>query len=179
MNRSAVLSECGLYRYRLDRDWRTPMDRELNALSKGAVLFVMLNPSTADAREDDPTIRRCIDFAKRWGHDRLIVCNVFAYRATDPKALGGTYHPVGGENAAHLEAAAREADRIVVAWGASGSKLSRWDSAQLQAVTALRTAGALYSIGAPTKDGHPRHPLYLKADESLQPWPVVGGAIAT
>lgn len=172
MNRSAVISDCGTYRYRLDRDWRSPLDRELNAASMGAVLFVMLNPSTADGETDDPTIRRCIDFAKRWGHDRLIVCNVFAFRATDPSELArrSEVDSVRGPlNHEYLSKAGAEASRVVVAWGASGTRCMYWRHAEAETVLALGPV-ALQSIGPPTKDGHPRHPLYLKAEEKLQPW---------
>lgn len=169
MNRSAVISACGTYRYRLDRSWHFPLAFQQ---PRSAVLFVMLNPSTADAEVDDPTIRRCVDFAKRWGHDRLIVCNVFAFRATDPRELakhaeaGGARGPL---NHRYLHDAAAEASRVVVAWGASGTRLMYWRYAQRATQEALEPA-ALHSIGAPTKDGHPRHPLYLKAAERLQAW---------
>lgn len=83
---SAVISECGSYRYRLERVWEAEKDR---------VAFIMLNPSTADASKDDPTIRRCIGFAKAWGFGGLIVGNLFALRSTDPKALYGHKDPVG------------------------------------------------------------------------------------
>lgn len=174
MNRDAVISSDGLYRYRLDRDWRTPLDRELNARSRGAVLFVMLNPSTADAQTDDPTIRRCVDFAQRWGHDRLIVCNLFALRATDPRALELTkFDPTGPLNGETIHRASTEATRVVFAWGASGAALGeRFLFARDQAVK-MATFDCPVDpeiIGPPTKDGHPRHPLYLSANEALRPW---------
>jgi hypothetical protein len=84
--RAAVLSECGRYRYVLTRTW----DHDLAACA-----FIGLNPSTADAHEDDPTIRRCIRFARDWGHGGLIMLNLFAWRSTDPRGLLDAIFPVG------------------------------------------------------------------------------------
>ncbi len=107
----AVISDCGKYRYTLEREWMT---------GQGTCLFVMLNPSTADASEDDPTIRRCIGFAQRWGYQRLTVGNLFAYRATDPLGLREVPLDVaiGPENDDHLCDLSHGASLIVAAWGA-------------------------------------------------------------
>lgn len=130
MTAGAVISPCGRYRYVLARD--------LGLMGRGAVLFLMLNPSTADASEDDPTIRRCKGFAQTWGFARLLVGNLYAYRATDPSALGlkrppdpqvshyeDRFHwglppsdPVGPENDRHLIELSAQADKVVCAWGA-------------------------------------------------------------
>lgn len=93
MIKSAIISECGKYRYSLSRIWDE---------NKANVLFIMLNPSTADGDVDDPTIRRCIGFAKSWGYGGIYVGNLFAYRATDPKELLKVENPIGFENIHHL-----------------------------------------------------------------------------
>jgi hypothetical protein len=145
---TAVLSECGRYRYTLERD----LAPNLFAAGPEAVLFVMLNPSTADARVDDATIRRCVAFARAWGHTRLLVGNLFALRSTDPAALLVDDDP---ENDRHLLALADRADLIVCAWGTHGALRGRSDE-----VTALLPAAKLHHLGL-TLDSEPRHPLYL------------------
>ena len=108
---TAEISPCGLYRYRLTRTWDA---------AAPALLFVMLNPSTADASEDDPTIRRCLGFARRERAGGLVVANLFAFRATDPKALEDAADPIGPDNARWIETCVRETSGpIVAAWGAS------------------------------------------------------------
>ena len=158
VEKSAVISECGTYRYSLTRRW-----------SPGPVmLFVMLNPSTADAAQDDPTIRRCIGFARREGCGAIEVVNTCAFRATDPAvvraAAGAGVDVVGPDNATHLQAALARAQRVVVAWGATDV------GAPPTVVQALRRHGALSCLGC-TRDGSPRHPLYVRADQPLMPWP--------
>lgn len=154
---SAVLSDCGRYRYRLGREWA----------DGPTAVFVMLNPSTADALRDDPTIRRCIGYAQRWGCGALMVANLYAWRATDPADLWTTEDSVGPENDAHLCAAvtiaAESGGPLVAAWGAN----ARQD--RIDAVLALPGMDRLAAL-AVTKSGQPRHPLYLKADLSPQPW---------
>lgn len=148
----AVLSDDGLYRYWLERTWDE---------SKTEVCFVMLNPSTADASVDDPTIRRCIGFAKAWGHGSLTVVNLFGLRATDPKALlTHDRNPVGIENDDYLINAAMDAEVIVAAWGTKGTYLGR-----AAKVTQMLTGAGfdLHCLDI-TKDGHPKHPLYVKGD---------------
>ncbi|WP_337054989.1 DUF1643 domain-containing protein [Pseudoxanthomonas sp. USHLN014] len=155
--RDAMVSPCGRYRYSLGR---------AGLLGSGTVLFVMLNPSTADADVDDPTIRRCVSFAAGWGFNRLEVANLFAFRATDPVAMLNAFDPIGPENNAHLLAAAARADRIVCAWGVNGRHLQR--AGRVRAM--LTGAGhRLHHLGL-TKDGHPKHPLYLAAATEPQEW---------
>lgn len=190
--KGARLSADGVYRYRLWREWRgTPnakwrwmqpsgawSDNEATAVTDGAgapfgepkiCAFVMLNPSTADGETDDPTIRRCVNYCKAWGYERLEVVNLFAYRATDPAVIlkmdAGT-DPVGYENQEIVEEVARDADLIVCAWGAHGSHLGQADTllGWTEHVAAKRRALGL------TQDGQPRHPLYLKADSLPFPW---------
>ena len=109
MRGGATFSADRRYRYRLWREW----DR-----SRAVVAFVMLNPSTADASRDDPTIRRCIGFARAWGFGGVEVANLFALRATDPRHLRGVPDPVGPRNARSLKLALAHASLVVVAWGA-------------------------------------------------------------
>lgn len=153
MTGRAVLSPDGLYRYALEREWpRTLLDRDL-----GRVLFVMLNPSTADGLRDDPTVRRCVDFAQRWGYSSLTVVNLFAWRATDPRELALVPDPVGPDNDAWIRARATVADRVVAAWGARGDLLAR-DRVVLEL---LRGLGHDVRCLGVTRAGMPRHPLYL------------------
>lgn len=149
---SAVISPCGGYRYRLERQW----DEE-----EAKVAFLMLNPSTADASQDDPTIRRCIGFAKAWGFGGLIVGNLFALRSTDPKALYSHPDPIGPDNNSHLDAIAHAAELIVCAWGTHGALHGR--GREVAERLDDRNLAALRL----TADGHPGHPLYIPA--SAQP----------
>lgn len=151
----ADLSACGRYRFRLWRSWEPAL---------GAVTFVMLNPSTADAHRDDPTIRKCIGYARAWGRGGIEVVNLFAWRATDPRevvrALRRRDDVVGPGNDEAILAAAQRARIVVAAWGAL-------DEASDRAEDVLRLLGgagiAVHHLGL-SKDGAPRHPLYLRAD---------------
>lgn len=151
----AVFSECGLYRYALWREWRK--DARLRCL------FVMLNPSTADSEQDDPTIRRCIGYAKLWGYDALDVANLYAFRSTDPKALWTVDDPVGPRNDEHIRDLAAGADRIVVAWG-NNAKRER----ELDVLNLLHDYEVL-ALGI-TGEGAPAHPLYQRADVEPRPY---------
>lgn len=151
--KDAVLSEDGVYRYELYRRW---------ADSTRPVLWVMLNPSTADAEIDDPTIRRIIGFSQSWGFQAAIVCNLFALRATNPQALRTHSDPVGPDNDDHLMRAVCASDRIVVAWGAHTFASSR-------AAWVKKLLPNPHCLGV-TKEGHPRHPLYVRADAQLVKW---------
>lgn len=139
----ADLSACGTYRYSLWRQWG----------DGPAVNFVMLNPSTADADKDDPTIRRCIGFAKGWGFERLVVTNLFALRSTDPRVLYRHESPIGPDNDTALFTRAATVSLVVFAWGGHGG------------ARGARVADLLRSFSpgclGRTKDGSPRHPLYL------------------
>lgn len=146
MLRSADFSPCRSYRYALRRTWDP---------ARPAVLFVMLNPSTADAERDDPTIRRCVGFAQAWGFGGLVVGNLFAFGATRPADLRAAAEPVGPENDRWLAALAREAGLVVAAWGNDGRHRGR-DAA------VLRLLGTAHSLGT-TRSGAPRHPLRLPA----------------
>ena len=123
----------------------------------------MLNPSTADAEIDDPTIRRCMAFARSWGFSCLSVRNLYALRATDPARLEAERDPVGGERGDAELAAATIADLVVVAWGANASPWRERKAVELLSGARLMCLGK-------TKSGHPRHPLYVRADQSLTEW---------
>jgi hypothetical protein len=146
MESSAVFSQCGSYRYMLGRTW----DK-----NRRSVLFVGLNPSTADATADDPTIRRCVRFARDWGYGSLLMANLFAYRCTEPTLLRETKNPIGPRNNWWLEKLKKQADLIVVAWGVHGALRERNEEV-------LRVLPDVRCLGV-TKAGHPRHPLYLPA----------------
>lgn len=156
MQRTASLSSGGVYRYSLGRFWG----------DGPTATWIMLNPSTADANVDDPTIRRCIAFTRGWGLDGLNVVNLYALRSTDPKALHGHPDPVGADNEDHILYFLRSAVFAVAAWGAGCAGLPYVD---VQAM-AKRVACPLVCLGT-TKAGHPRHPLYVKGDTTLVPWP--------
>ena len=159
IRRSEVASACGTFRYRLERSWTDLLDEGRS------VLFVMLNPSTADGSADDPTVRRCMGFARRWGCCEMAVVNLFGRRAADPLDLWRCEgDPVGPENDRHVRQAAALAaasgGRIVCAWGAWG-----WDQRRrAEAVLAiLRDVTDEVTVLGWTGGRHPqpRHPLYL------------------
>lgn len=152
--KGAAFSDCGQYRYRLWRTWD---------VEKPKLGFIMLNPSTADETEDDPTIRRCIGFAKDWGYGSLVVGNLFALRTTDPENLYDHPAPVGPENDTHLQEIVVESDRIVAAWGTHGAFQGRGQE------VADMFEDQLVALDT-TKDGHPAHPLYQPADTEPVPY---------
>jgi hypothetical protein len=146
----AIISDCRSYRYRLSREWDT-------FTGAGTVLWVMLNPSTADASLDDPTIRRCLGFSKAWGFAGLLVGNLFALRSKDPKDIGKHPDPIGPKNDRHLREMAESCyvSMVVVAWGAN---VDPYRAAAVCDI--LRPHASIYCLGR-TKDGSPRHPLYV------------------
>lgn len=135
------------YRYTLTRRWA----------DGPAMLVIGLNPSTADETVDDPTIRRCMRFARDWGYGGVLMGNLFAFRATDPRAMKTALDPVGERNDHWLWRLASLAGVVVAAWGAHGEHRGR-----AQAVVDSRVLGSFTVLGL-TKDGHPRHPLYMRA----------------
>lgn len=158
---SAVISRCGEYRYTLDR----PRGILVSPATRATAVFCMLNPSTADDENDDPTIRRCRGFMERWGSAGLLVVNLYALRSTDPRALWEHADPVGPENDHWLHRAAGEGGEVVCAWGANAKP----DRVRI-AVALFRAAGARLLCLGTTKDGHPRHPLYVRGGQPLVPW---------
>lgn len=167
--RTAVLSDCGLYRYRLGRIMNEPLP--ITSMAKAwyrppkVMTFVMLNPSTADAYEDDPTIRRCVGFAIRDGYDEICVMNLFAGRATKPDDLFKMTDSEGPDNHSHWLALKSSSATIVCAWGADKRAVL-----QAERFMSLMSGRDLHCLGT-SKDGQPRHPLYLRSDTGLEPFP--------
>ena len=147
MKSAAEFSACRKYRYVLWRTW----DETLPLM-----MIIGLNPSIADAVNNDPTITRCINFAKTWGYGRLCMTNLFAYRATDPNVMKAQIEPIGVDNDFWLKKLARDADKVIAAWGNIGSYLNR-------SASVSNMFDNLYCIGV-NKSGEPEHPLYIKAD---------------
>lgn len=160
LDTGAIFSDCRKWRYILWRRW----DRELPPC-----IFIGLNPSTADETTDDPTIRRCIGFARRWGYGSLYMLNIFAYRATEPADMKAADDPIGPRNDRWLEEAVRETLKAgggaVAAWGAHGNFADRQ-----KAVAALLSGFELQCLGT-TRSGCPKHPLYLAQTTEREPWP--------
>ncbi len=162
MQGAAHFSPCGTWRYLLTRQWA----------SEGTTLrVVMLNPSTADAVQLDPTVRRCVGFARSWGHARLVVLNAYALRSTDPRGLWTHPEPVGEgiANDLHIRAqaqlAAAEGIPLLAAWGvhAQPERVAR-------IVELVEGAGAHLVCLGTTKEGAPRHPLYVAASTRPEAW---------
>jgi hypothetical protein len=150
ISKNAIIDPTGTYRYSLTRMW----DQSLI----GHLVFVMLNPSTADDKIDDPTIRRCIGFAKTLGYGSMEVVNLFAYRATNPDELKNCVDPIGLKNDEYILDAAKRATQIIFAWGTKGIFLNRG-----------KLVGDLLfeyepTCLAKTNAGHPKHPLYIKGN---------------
>lgn len=161
----ALFSDCGGYRYILTRD--------SGMLTHcGVLLWIMLNPSTADATQDDPTIRRVQGFTRSWGYRVAVVCNLFAARTTNPKRLAEFPDPVGPENDRHILDCAGLADGIALAWGAHRMATERG-----QAVIGMIRRASQYRhfnflcLGL-TDSGAPKHPLYVRADTEALSWDV-------
>ncbi len=147
---SAVISDCGKYRYVLERD-------------KGSnpLVFLMLNPSTADASLDDPTIRRCRRFSEDNGYTGIVVVNLYAYRATKPDDMLLASDPIGSDNDRFIREATHGRD-VCCAWGANANPQRANDVISL----VKSCAANVYCLGK-TKYGFPRHPLYVKAEQKL------------
>jgi hypothetical protein len=129
----------------------------------------MLNPSTADDVRDDPTIRRCIGLSRAWGFGGIDVVNLYGLRATDPADLRAARDPVGADNDGAIARAARRADAVFAAWGIHA------DEARVTAVRRLLAGCALWCLGR-TRDGHPRHPLYVPGAVRPERWPTAACA---
>jgi hypothetical protein len=157
---NAVFSEDRMYRYVLRRDIAPG-----TTLPEKPVLFIMLNPSLASEHHNDPTIRRCISFAKAWGGTSLTVVNLFAYVTPLPDELYVATDPIGPDNDMHLQREIEAHSRsgmIVAAWGAESI-------AQLRGLQVTKKWGPFECFGT-TQSGAPRHPLYRRADSILTPY---------
>jgi hypothetical protein len=155
IDKGAQFSPCRAYRYRLWRVWSE---------IEPTIAFVLLNPSTADEEKDDPTIRRCIDFARSWGYGGIVIANLFAWRATAPSTLYTLDDPVGLDNDGHLCNIAETVPVIVCAWGVHGKLYGR-GAEVLKLLESWKHR--LRCLGV-TKDGMPRHPLYLGKTTGLE-----------
>lgn len=148
---NAAFSNDRKYRYALWRIWDD---------SKPLLMFIGLNPSTADERTDDPTIRRCGGFAKYWGYGGFYITNLFAFRATFPADLKKEIDPIGPDNDKWLRQIEFKVNKVVFIWGVHGTFMNR----NLEVIQLFHTA---YCIGL-SKEGHPKHPLYLKSNMELK-----------
>jgi hypothetical protein len=153
MKKYAFIDLTGKYRYTLSRVWNENL---------GRVVFILLNPSTADAFQDDSTVRKCISFAKHWNFGSLEIVNLFAYRSTDAKYLKNISDPVGRENDHYILKAVENADKIIAAWG-NGSDFCNRSSEVLSLLKDYK----LYCFGI-NKTGTPKHPLFLSLDTELK-----------
>lgn len=165
----AVFSECENYRYALWREWNAedPM-----------LMFIGLNPSTATHEADDPTIRRCKRFAKDNGYGSLAMLNLFAFRATKPADMLSADDPIGLLTDQYLQEFHERAGRTVAAWGTHGSRYDRrdWWVSRLERIgpnAKARHLGEDFWCLGTTKDGHPRHPLYVPADQKFLRYAVI------
>lgn len=152
MERYAVISNCGSYRYSLTRRWS----------NEPTLMWVMLNPSTADAFTDDPTIRRCVGFAKGWGYGEIVVANLFALRTPSPAEMKVHPDPVGPKNDYWLKRLSAGAWMTIAAWGNHGSHLDRGTIVR----PILRK---LHHMGL-TEAHQPKHPLYLPRETKAARW---------
>jgi len=161
MKKHAIISPCGKYRYTLERIWEK---------EKPLLLFIMLNPSTADATEDDNTIRRCIGFAKSNGYGGILIGNLYAYRATKPRLLFNIRSIpfiTGPDNDEHICTMAERAKDIVFAWGNHGQKYSMGDRVAKRMSLAFNQPLCL-GVNA---NGHPKHPLYVSSNVEFVKFP--------
>ena len=157
MKRSAKISDCGQYRYTLRRNWQGPNDKTVSAA------FIMLNPSTADHEQEDPTLKRCINFAKKIGVNDLLVVNLFALRSPDPAALAGHVDPVGPENAAFLDHAVKNYGTVILGWGSEPIAQARAE----EFLAEYEQHRHRFQCFGKNKGGSPKHPLYLAAESKL------------
>ena len=165
---SAVFSACGRYRYRLER---------ATGGSGRVVAFLLHNPSTADAHDDDATLRRGVGYAQAWGSSRLIYINAWAGIATRPQDLWAMADPVGPDNDAHIARAVREVVAgggfVVAAWGVVRPPSAQRADARrrLEAVhDCIRALGCELRALGRNRDGSPKHPLYVGAAARPEPW---------
>ena len=164
-NRSAKLSDCEKYRYELIREWSTS-DFTLNNAKEGQLVFCLLNPSTADAVEDDQTLKRCVGFAQQWEYSRIVVVNLFAFRSTHPSELSKCPDPVGEDNDRYILKNAKAAAFFVAGWGTEGVMLNR----QNAVLDMLRSNGVVVHTLGQNRGGTPKHPLRLNKKTAPRPY---------
>ncbi len=160
MSGTATISTDEQYRYDLTRAW-SPANRKIT--------WVMLNPSTADAEQDDPTIRRCIGFSQMWGYGGMTIVNLYAYRTSDPKELLKVKDPNGPENHDTILRRVSESELVVAAWGAFTEKVTFTRGRPSVESLCRRLDVPLRCLGT-TQSGAPRHPLYVKGTTPLEPF---------
>lgn len=159
IKKTAILSDCRRYRYTLTREWDETRPR---------VCWVMLNPSTADADVDDPTIRKCMKFSQRLGYGGLIVVNLYAFRATDPDDLHDADEPVGKDNVEYIERALAQTCGAIAAWGEGIPKIR--GGMKLCIDRLFEWGYTRWSCFGVNKSGMPKHPLYIRDDAPLIEW---------
>jgi hypothetical protein len=164
-SRGAALSGDGHYRWSL---WRRWTENALSVWSRPLLGWIMLNPSTADADVDDPTIRRCIRFAKRDGYGGIMVANLYGLRVTRPVNLWQADDPVGPLNDAAIQALHVDCTDVVLAWGSQRKAAER-----VSAVEKVLSGRPVWCLGT-TADGHPRHPLYVPAAQPFERYLTIG-----
>jgi len=157
MDRNAHFSDDGIYRYWLSRHWD---------YSKNNIAWIMLNPSTADGKKDDNTIRKCIKFSEFWGFGGMIVVNLFAARSTDPKQLKNFPDPVGPDNNYFLLNATKYCKTIIAAWGNHGTYLNQSERVKEQ----FRLHGKKLNCLHVNNSGEPKHPLYISMNTQFTPF---------
>lgn len=167
--RTTILSPCRLYRYTLWREWRLPhglpYPLPLHAASEFA-MFIGLNPSTADETQDDPTIRKCVGFAKRWGYGALCMTNLFAFRATSPKDMRKYPRPIGEDNLITLVQLGQQAGIVIACWGVNGC----FNHRDRYVESVLKAEGVKLHYLRLTKGGQPEHPLYVPYEVTPTPY---------
>lgn len=163
----AVFSPCRSYRYSLWRRWNVDAVAGVDCSAMEMVAFIGLNPSTATEYRDDPTIRRCIRFAKDWGFSGLVMLNAFAYRATDPREMKLQDFPEGPENMTAIAQICREVGRVCCCWGTHGRH--RGQAGAVLDVVGRESRSPCHCLGK-TADGSPKHPLYLSRNTPLIPY---------
>ena len=137
-----------------------------NTAKEGQVAFCLLNPSTADAVGDDPTIRRCVGFAQQWGYSRLVVVNLFAFRATNPSELVKCPDPVGERNDEYILKNASAGTSFIAGWGTKGVILNRHNVV----LDMLHSNGVVVHTLGQNSDSTPKPPLYLSKKTVLRPY---------
>ena len=164
-NSSAIITDCGKYRYELIREWSTS-ELAANNVNEGQVVFCLLNPSTADAKKDDRTITRCVGFAQNWGYSRMVVVNLYAYRATDPTELSTCPEPVGEDNDNYILKNVKEAALFIAGWGRKRKGLVRDDFV----LDILRSSSIVVHALGVNADGTPKHPSRLNDEIVPRPY---------